>query len=703
MRIRSLSSVFLGSAAAFACQAASAQTPSTQPDGQDAETTQVEDIVVTGRYSAATAVTGTKSDTPLIEIPQAVVVISNALLNERRPLTLMEALYNSSGVADVGSRRAFDNIVIRGFDATASIYLDGLRVERGSAFVQQEPFGLERIEVLKGPGSVLFGQGSLGGIVNQISKRPTSTPQLSAEIMGGSFGTYQGSVDIGGPLTSDGTISGRVNALYRDLGDSIDFVDKERAFLAPSLKWSGGNTTVTVLGSYTRDRREGAYAGLPPESVFLPNSNGTVDRSRYIGEPDFDGDEIDRYQIGYQLEHAFSDRWLLRQNARYSDTEIDSRGTFSAGLDPDLRTLQRFTAAFDQQEKSTAVDTHIQGRFQSGIVDSTLIVGADVLFQKIAQTFNFGSAAPLDLYTPVYGGPLSPLFGVLDFERDDTLYGFYIQNQLSIGDKLTVLLGGRYDVSETDNLNLLNAASRDQRDADFTFRAGAVYQVMPGVGLFASYAEAFNPNFGATAAGEPFVPETAVQYEAGIKTDLNNGRIRATASVYQLTRDNVLVPFPDFPGTQIQTGQQRSRGFEADLAFRATQDWNITAAYTYTDAQVRRDTNPLLIGDNPISVPEQQFNLWSTYDITLGRGTLTLGGGGRYVGKRQGTLPNSYELPDYAVVDAAAIYRLDRWRFQVNAYNLLDSDYVDSASPTGTRTVLLGEPLTVRASIGYAF
>lgn len=473
------------------------------------------------------------------------------------------------------------------------------------------------------------------------------------------------------------------------------------------MRWKGTDTTITLLANYTRDRHEGTYVGLPPEGVFLPNVSGKPDRSTYIGEPATDAVEIDRYQIGYQLEHRFSDRWLIRQNLRYSDSDVLSSATFSSGLNADQRTLRRGTAIFNQTEQSTAIDTSVQGRFAGKIAglsfENTLVFGGDLLFQKIDQTFDFGGFPPINIFAPAYGGTRTPLFPVLDFKQDDNLYGFYVQNQLKLGDKLTILLGGRYDISDTGNFNRRNSRSRDQNDKDFTFRGGAVYQITPGVGLFASYAEAFNPNFGLTAAGEPFEAETGQQYEGGIKTDLNGGRVRTTLAVYQLTRDNVLVPFPQFPGTQIQTGQQRSRGIEADVAIKLTDRWNLTAAYTYTDVEVRKDTNPLLIGDRPISVPKHQASLWTTYDLSLGRGVLTLGGGGRYVGEREGTLPNSYQLPNYAIVDAAAIYRVDRWRLQLNAYNLFDKNYVDSASPTGTRTVLLGEPLTVRASVGYAF
>lgn len=690
----------LGSIALVACNPAYAQTAADTRTG--VPPVEEQEIVVTGRYSVDAVATGTKTDTPLIEIPQSIAVVTEALIEERRPLTLTEALYNVSGVSDSGSRRGFDNILIRGFTASTSIYLDGLRVERGNFLIQQEPFGFERIEVLKGPGSVLFGQGSLGGIINSVSKRPTSDPRYSIDLSGGSFGTYQGAVDIGGPI--GGGAGFRLNALYRDLGDSIDFNDKTRIYVSPVVGWTDGDTTLTALANYTRDRHQGAYVGVSPEGVFLPNVNGRIDRSRYIGEPANDRVKIDRYTIGYEIEQRVSDAVRVRQNLRYTDTDAVSAATFASGLNADQRTLRRGTALFQQNDKSAAIDSNIEWKFGLAGFQNTLLAGVDLFFQEVDQTFDFGGFPPIDLFAPVYGGARSPLFPVLDFNRTDKLYGFYIQNQLKVGERLTVLLGGRYDLADTDNFNVRNGRRTDQKDSDFTFRGGAVYQFTPGVGIYASYSEAFNPNFGNNGqTGDPFAPEIGEQYEAGIKTDLAGGRVRATLAAYQLTRDNVIVGFPGFPGLQIQTGQQRSRGVEADLAVRLTRAWDLTAAYAYTDVFVRRDTNPLLLGDTPINAPEHQASLWTTYDIDVGGNDFTLGVGGRYVGKRQGTLPNSFTLPKHGIVDAAITYRLDRLRFQLNAYNLFDKNYVDSASPTGARTMLLGEPVTVRGSIAYTF
>lgn len=667
----------------------------------DEDVLSMEEVVVVGRYGASTAVTGTKMEIPLLEIPQSIATVSEALIQERRPASLNEALFNVSGVADSGSRRGFDNLIIRGVGGSFSIYLDGLRVERGNFNVPQETFGLERIEVLKGPGSVLYGQGSLGGIINQVSRLASPERTAEAEIMVGSFGTTQVGIDFGGAVSD--TVSARLVGLYRDLQESVDFNGRERTYLAPSLTWAGGATRLTLIGNYTRDRNEGAYVGVPVEGTILPNPNGRIDRRRYIGEPSSDTVEADRYQIGYQLEHEFGNGWTARQTLRFADTDVLSRATFSSGLQADLRTLNRSSAIFALSDQSTAIDSNLQYTHSGARFENTFLIGADLLFQSVDSTFNFTSFPPIDIYAPVYGGPRGPLFAIQSYTEENTLYGLYLQNQLKLGDKLTVLVGARFDGAEIDNTNRLTSTRRSQKDEDVTFRIGVTYELAKDVAVYASYSEAFNPNFGLNAFGDPFEPETGTQYEAGLKTDFADGRIRTTLAAFQLVRDNVLVAFPQFPGTQVQTGQQRSQGFEFDGAIDLTDNWRLTTAYAYTDVEVRRDTNPALIGDSPINAPAHQASLWTSYDIPLRRGVLTLSGGGRFVGEREGTLPNSYTLPNYTIADAAVAYRQANWRLQANIYNLFDEDYILSASPTGQRSVLPGEPLTARLTLGISF
>lgn len=406
-------------ALALAAVRAEAQTVQTPPPQED-DAGAVEEVVVTAPYSAREAVTGTKTDTPLIEVPQSVAVVSRELIEERRPATLLDALYNVSGVVDAGQRRGFDNIIIRGFTASTSVYLDGLRVERGNQNVQQEPYGLERIEVLKGPGSVLFGQGSLGGIVSLVSKSPTNTPRYGLDLTVGSYGAYQGAVDLSGPLTADGDVSGRLVALYRAFGDSIDFNDKDRIYVSPSLRWSNGDTSIILRGNYTHDEHEATYVGVPLEGSILPNFNGRIARSRYIGEPDNDGVDVERHQAGYEAEHRFNDSWRVRQNLRYSDTDVVSKATFSSGLNADQRTLRRGTAIFAQTEQALAVDTNGEFRFDLGRLRNTVLVGADLLFQEVDQTFDFGSFPPWICSRPSTAHPAARSFRSWTFNRATT-------------------------------------------------------------------------------------------------------------------------------------------------------------------------------------------------------------------------------------------------------------------------------------------
>ncbi len=668
-----------------------------QPAGSEV----VDTITVTSRYGVREAVTGTKSTVPILEVPQSIAVVGESLIAERNLTTLSDTLYNVSGVSDVGARRGFDNIVIRGFTASSSVYLDGLRVERGNWNVAQEPFALERVEVLKGPGSVLFGQGSLGGIVNQVSKTPAATPALRLALSAGRFGSRSAALDATGALNDSARITGRVTLLYRDQEDSIDFTQQQRLHLSPTLQWANDSTRFTLRGNVTRDRHDGSYVGLPPEGTFMENPNGRLPRSLYIGEPDHDRVDADRYQIGYQLEHTLGPVWRLRHNLRHTDSDVLSNATFASALADDQRMLTRGSASFAQVDESTVMDTHFEAGFEGGRVSHTLLLGVDLMAQRVDSTFDFGSFPALDLFEPEYGGAPGPFFPILDFRRGDDLHAVYAQNLIRIGDRTSLLMGLRYDVSQARNLNRLNDSARTQRDRDLTTRVGVSHELTPGLALFAGYAEAFNPNFGLDPDGRPFEAETGTQYEAGIKTDLADGRVRTTFAAYELTRDNVLVPFPGFPGVSIQTGRQRSRGLESDVAVSFADRWNLTAAYAYTDVSIVRDANAALIGSRPVSVPRHQLSAWLSHDISTGRGLLRLGFGGRHVTRREGALPNSYRLPDYQLLDAALIYRQSRWEMQLNIDNLTNKRYVASASPTGTRTVLLGEPLTTTATIRY--
>lgn len=647
----------------------------------------------------------TKTAIPYLENPQSVSIINRRLLDERQPVTLTEALYNVAGVADRGGLRGYDNLTIRGFDVGPSnVFLDGLRVERGNQNVRQEISGLEKIEVLKGPGAVLFGPGPLGGIIAQTSKRPTLSPIGVIEATFGSFAYKQGRFDVGGAVGEN--VAARLNGVIRDNDTFVDFYKEQRAYVAPAITFGmNGPTKLTVLGTYTRDRRDGQYVGLPAVGTILPNGNGQLPRSRYIGEPGLDRVNLDRGQIGYLFEHSFSEAWQVRQNLRFSSSDVLSIATFAGALQPDQFTLNRQTATFNSDDRSLAVDTHIEGKFATGPVRHTLLFGVDAYDQHVKQQFAFSAIAPINIFVPVYGAQPVPgtTFFALNEKRDDRLIGTYVQDKIDVTDRLTFVLGGRFDTSDTRSLALATNIRREQYDDGFSGRAGAIYKLTPEVAVYGNYAQSFQPNFGVVVGGGPQRPERGELFEGGLKTDFANGRFVSTLVFYDLTRSNVLVANPAIPGFSLQTGEQRSRGLEIDAAFRMTPEFALTSAYAFTDVEITKDTT-LPIGDRPISVPRHQASFWGTYDfISADKQRLTFGLGGRYVADREGTLPNTYKLPDYGTVDAALIYRYENMRAQLNVYNLFDKTYVASASPTGLRSVLIGEPLTIRASLSWVY
>ncbi len=685
---------------AFAFFALSSQPALADPNPPDRDAD--ETIVVTGRaYNELTVTSATKTETALIDLPQSVQVITQQLIDDRRPVTLTEALYNASGVSDGGSRRAtFDFPLVRGFDASSDVFLDGLRVERGATNFSYELLGLERVEILKGPSSVLFGQGALGGAINEISRRPARDRSALIEATYGAYDFVQARLDARGAL--DERFSAGIAAVYRSSDDFVDQMDKRRAFVAPTLRWDiTPETNLTLLGAYTDDESDGSYVGLPAQGTILPNVNGRLRRKLNIREPSFDRLSIERGQIGYAFEHEFSEGLRLRQNFRFSDADVLSNLTIALFLDPDERTLNRGAGAFRNRDRSIALDTNLEAKLDASILSHTLVVGLDYLNQDVDQSFAFGFQSPIDLYAPAYGIPVGPLFPAdPDFARQDKLLGIYAQDQIAIGERFDLVVGLRYDTVNTEVRDHVGSTTTDQDDDVFIPRVGAVFKVTPELAAYANYARSFNPNFGVSFAGGTFDPEEGESFEVGLKSALLDGRINATVALYEIERTNVLASDPDplHAGFSIATGKQRSRGIDADFAVHPTDEWNLGLAYAYTDVEITRDTD--FAGSRPINVPDHQLNLYAHHDFANGFGA---GMGVRYVGKREGTLPNSYRLPAYATVDATLSYELRGVRLQLNLYNLLDKKYFPSSASIGGIGVLVGEPFLARLSLGYAF
>jgi iron complex outermembrane receptor protein len=672
------------------------------------------EIVVTGEqeeegYSVPDASTATRTDTPLRDIPQSIQVVPEQVIEDQQVTELEEALRNVSGVTfggDVTSRGEEFNI--RGFD-NVPILRDGFR-RYGSFGTFPEVANLERIEVLKGPASILYGEIQPGGLINLVSKKPLAEPFYEAELQVGNWGFIRPRIDVSELLTDDGRLRYRLNALYQKSNSFRGFDQEDkRFFISPVLSWKiSPSTDLTVSLEYTNDKRP-ADIGLPAfgdEVVDVP-------RDRIANEPD---DKIERkyLNVGYDLEHRFNDNWKLRNAFRYSSYDYDYNVlAYDLGdYDDETGILNRFFASQEGQDKNYALQTNLVGEVATGSIAHTLLFGVDLSRNNERIVSAVGDTSPLNIFNPVYGQipkpdeDTIPSFGGDEVETDRL--GIYLQDQISLLDNVKLLAGLRYDTAEQKTTlipgtSTLSGEQTRNYDA-LTPRVGIVYQPIEELSLYTSYSRSFNPNTGTTISGDPLEPEKGEGYEVGVKAQLLD-RLFATLAYFDITKQNVAVTDPLFPlDASIATGEQQSRGVELDVAGEILPGWNIIAAYAYIDAEVTADTNPDIVGNRLFNVPKHSASLWTTYEIQSGNlQGLGFGVGFNYVGEREGDLDNSFQVDSYFLTNASIFYRRNNWRFALNFKNLFDINYIEAAENSRSSGNLPGDPFTVIGSVSVEF
>jgi iron complex outermembrane receptor protein len=634
-------------------------------------------------------ITATKTDTPLIETPQAITVITRERMEDLGANNLATALRYTPGVT--GEAFGLDNrgggLNIRGFSATDSLFRDGLRV-RNTPFVNTpiDTYSAERIEVLRGPASVLYGQAEPGGIINIVSKRPTATPLYEVELGAGNFDRYEGKFDLSGPVDKEGKLLYRLTGLSRNANTQVDFVGEDRIFFAPALTWRPSeDTSLTFLSHYQEDRMGWAIQFYPAQGTVLPNRNGSIRPSRFTGEPAFDEYNLVQYSVGYEFEHRFNEAWTVRQNAKFNHLDNQQHGVFGNGLDPTDPTesiLNRYGDEGDSRLNSFLVDNQVQSKFATGAFAHTLLFGFDYqrhIFKDIGFSWDVDTTVPFNIYNPVYGAAISNPQIYQNTKVTQDQMGLYVQDQIKLWDRWSLLIGGRYDWVETDTDDRLAQTSTTQKDHDFTGRVGLVYLSEVGLAPYASYSESFVPSLGTNVDGRAFVPVTGQQYEIGIKYQPPGWNSFMTVSAFDLRRQNVLTPDPADPvNSQVQTGEVRTRGIEVEAVAQPFPGLKLIAAYAYLNTEITKSNVEGEQGQRPIGVPEHAASLWADY--TVQSGTLAGFGGGsgvRYVGSTFGdTAPNTLKVPDYTLIDAALHYDLGNFRFQLNGNNLFDKEHI---------------------------
>lgn len=664
--------------------------------------------------------TATKTDAAIIDTPQSISVITREQMDKQNARTVNEALRYTPGVAaeQWGGITAYDQLTIRGFNYTstgiADTFLDGLRLSNGIVFGSQQvdPFLLERVEVLRGPASVLYGLASPGGVVALSSKLPVDQQIRLIELEGGTGSYGRASIDLGGRIDPEGTLLYRFAGTAYTRNEIFGETKTDRIAVAPSLTWRPDDaTSLTLSARYQKEPHDGTLASLPAYGTLFPNPNGWLPIDTYPGEPDFNTAVREQTTLGYQFDHKFNDSWSISSRARYAHVDMDIARVILAGLQPDMRTIDRTAEYSKERFDSFAIDNALNGRFETGIVDHNFLLGLNYEYFDGRGDYGVGFAPPLDIYDPVYGSPISPTPAMMYMDNEVTSHqaGVYLQDQLSFGN-WRASLGVRHDWSSIDTVDHLWGASFDQDDQATTVRAGLLYRFDNGVAPYFTYAQSFQPLNQVSASGEPFKPTRGELYEIGVKYQPDGWDGMLSAAVFNLTQDNTLTSDPNNPAISVQAGEVRSRGIELEARARLTDQFSFIGAFTWQDVEYTKD-NSGWVGKTPLRVPSHFASAWLAWEAPEGTFSgLGAGVGVRYNGGTYGgTMASQFQTGNYTLVDAMVSYdfgkknpQMEGVRLQVNATNLLNERYVAGCYSVSTGC-FYGAGRTVTAKLSYQF
>ncbi|AFY58529.1 TonB-dependent siderophore receptor [Rivularia sp. PCC 7116] len=668
------------------------------------------ELIVTGErdgYKIPNATTGTRTDSPISDIPQSIQVVPQQVIEDKQATSVEETVDNVSGVTYLGKRDGRSaNFAIRGFE-NAPILRDGIR---NYSVLQGIPevANLDRVEVLKGPASVLYGDIQPGGLINLVTKKPLAEPFYEGQLQVGNRSFFQPSFDISGPLTADGELLYRLNALYRN-EDSFRNYDTSfnRFFIAPSVTWQAGkNTDITFNLEYSKDDN-------PADFGTLAFGNGIADipPERVTNNPE---DTIDNRElnVGYSLEHRFNDNWKLKNRFSYINFKYDYgvlalpfRFNEEAGI------LTRIWSSQSQEQDNFSINTNVEGKFNTGSIRHNLLFGVDLSRNEVDSVGRFARTIPptnINIFDPDYSADPRPDLEDIGIFSDSRIkgdrLGIYLQDQVYFSDNLILLAGLRYDTIEQIRTDNIAEEEATQNDDSLTPRIGFVYKPIDTVSLYASYSRSFNPNDETTADGDFLEPEESEGFEVGVKTELIKDKLSATLAYFDITKQNVAIPDPILPNFSIASGEQKSRGVELDVVGEISPGLKVIASYAYTDAEITEDNNPENVGNELPGVPEHRASLWTTYEVQKGNlQGLGFGIGLKYVGARKGDLDNSFEVEDYLTTDAAIFYQRNNWRAALNFKNIFDLDYIEGVGISRIRGIYPGKPFTILGSISVKF
>ena len=661
-------------------------------------------------FVARRAGSGLKSDIPLIETPQSIAVVTADQIEAQGATTLRQTIGYSAGVVSSYFDSRVDSISARG--GSVAQYHDGLLRSYGTYnTARPDPYTLERVELVRGPASVLYGQGSLNGVLNLVSKRPQFETRREVQLQLGSFERKQLGVDLSGPLSEQWAY--RLVAVKRDSGSQVDHVKDDRLVLAPSLTWQpSAATSLTLQALYQRDKSGSLIGFFPWQGTKLPNGvQGRIPTSTFISEPGWDAYDTDQDSIGYLFSHRFDNDWALRQNLRYTESAVDYRTLYTSFtatgrpvFNADGRRVERDLVWQLNGGTMALLDTQLEGKLRfgpNGEWQHQILVGLDAQKNDSTQRSFRGRAPAIDVYAPVYGNFTAPTTTVKQPTVEQRQLGLYLQDHVKFDERWVAVLGLRHDRAKTDTEGRPAAKVDDKATSK---RAGLLYLAEGGLSPYVAYTESFLPLGGIDFYGNPYKPQVGEQWEAGVKWQPADKRLSASATVYDLRDTNRKTSDPNQPLNSLQIGEVRVRGLELEssgsLGQGAGGRWDWTLAYAYTDAKISR-SNSGDQGQAVAGVARHNGSVWLTHHFSLGgRDGFSAGAGLRYMGGSWSGTP-LISTPSATLVDAMLAYDHGAWRLALNAVNLADKVQITQCLARGD--CFYGQRRTVNATMTYRF
>jgi len=661
-------------------------------------------------YVANRTLSGTKTNTAVREIPQSVSVIGAEQIRDQKPQSFDQILRYTPGVSGevFGADTRNDWFMLRGFRAQQdAMFLDGMPLfNTAFATWKLQPFALERVEVLRGPSSVLYGGGNPGGVVNAVSKMPTAEPIRYIETGVNSFGNGYVGFDVGERFLlppGAGTLDGRVVGMVKGGGTQVDFTQDNSYFLAPSFTYRPDfDTRFTVIALASKDRTNGNN-WLPYEGSVTNAPFGRIPTKLFQSEPGQDYFMRGQTMIGYQFEKDFSNGLTFRQNARYAHVETNINSYIGNGYDgpPANATLARYHFMTNGKADLGTIDNQLEGRFNTGPVSHKVLVGVDYRKYRLDDHQATGfPAGSLSIFNPVYGFSNAVGAPYLNRVLDQGQLGIYVQDQMKI-DRLTLVLSGRNDWVDTQQIDRRGFDPERSRDSSkATGRAGLIYDLGWGLSPYVSYATGFNPVIGTTATGQFFTPEEAKQVEAGAKWEPAGFNGYITGAWFDLRKTNALTVDPNNIFFNVQNGEVTSRGFELSMTTNLTPEFKMVGSVSSYDLFISQDVNVALLGKRPVAMPTKLASLWGDYTFRTGPlAGFGFGGGVRHIGDSFADQANTLAVPSRTLFDAAVHYEYQQWRAALNVTNVADKIFVSSCD--GITSCFYGERRKALLSVGY--